>query len=179
MTSLEPATPSIKLSKGQLEAPAHFPTIATALIIQGFTSSPLYTPTPSLVLQSLSPLQCRPGHSHEGPLLSPISPAPPHRGESCSFRPDHSFLRWGDRTKCRGCGDHRGDWTLLTSVSASTGATLEPSSPYKTGLWGSVPRTEETLASPGTGNAQRVACAHKPSCSSSPSVEEGGAAQRF
>lgn len=173
------ATPSIKLSKGQLEAPVHSPTIATALIIQGFTSSPLYTPTPSLVLQSLFLLQRRPGHSHEGPLLPPTSPAPPHRGESCSFPPDHSFLRWGDRAKCRECGDHEGDWTLLISVSAGTGATSEPSSPYKTGLWGSVPRTEETLASSRTGNAQRVACAHKPGCSSSPSVEEGGAAQSF
>lgn len=151
------ATPSIKLSKGQLEAPVHSPTIATALIIQEFTSSPLYTPTPSLVLQSLSPLQRRPGYSHEGPLLPPTSPAPPHRGESCSFPPDHSFLHWGDRAKCRECGDHGGDWTLLISVSAGTGATSEPSSPYKTGLWGSV-RSQDGGKSGLSQDWERPAC---------------------
>lgn len=111
-------------------------------------------------------------------FLPPLQPLPIEVRVAHSLQTTASFVG-GIGPSVVECGDHGGDWTLLTSVSAGTGATPEPSSPYKTGLWGSVPRTEETLASPRTGNAQLVACAHKPGCSSSPSVEEGGAAQRF
>lgn len=109
------------------------------------------------------------------------SPSPPHRGESCLFRQTTASLLGGGMGLSAQdvvTAEVTGHFCPLP-VPSSQLPRLESRWPYKPWLRGSVRRVKETLGLSRAGNAQYVASAHKPGCSSSPCTENGGTAQRF